>query len=137
MILIACGDRCWTDRTLIRRKLARLPRSIVVIEGEARGADTIARQEAERLGLRVIPVSAQWHQYGRAAGPIRNRAMLEKLFELTTAPDQRAVWAFHNDLGASRGTADMVRIAEHAGVRVEIFRESGAAPRAQEQSPRH
>lgn len=50
----------------------------VVIEGEARGADTIAREWAESRGITVEKYPADWKRYGKAAGPIRNKQMLEE-----------------------------------------------------------
>jgi len=80
-----------------------------VIEGEARGADTIAREEAERLGFKVLRFPAQWNTYGKAAGPIRNYEMLKQ-----GQPD--LIVAFHDDISSSKGTAHMLRCAEAAGV---------------------
>jgi hypothetical protein len=57
---------------------------------------------------------AQWHKYGRAAGPIRNQQMLAE-----GKPD--LVLAFHDDIDGSRGTKDMVNRARRAGVKVEVI----------------
>jgi hypothetical protein len=51
---------------------------------------------------------AQWKKHGRAAGPIRNQRMLDE-----GKPD--LVVAFPG----GRGTADMIRRAERAGVPVQ------------------
>ncbi len=69
---------------------------------------------AAGLGLSVQAYPAQWHQYGRAAGPLRNQEMLTD-----AKPD--LVLAFHRNLARSRGTADMVRRARAAGVPVRVF----------------
>ncbi len=60
------------------------------------------------LGYTVHPHPANWDQYHRAAGPLRNREMLKE------APD--IVLAFHDDLSQSKGTRDMVNQALKAGV---------------------
>jgi hypothetical protein len=85
----------------------------VVIEGEARGADTIAREEAEKLGLTVERYPADWARYGRAAGPIRNKQML-----VEGRPD--FVLAFSADIERSRGTRNMVDQAIKAGLTADI-----------------
>jgi hypothetical protein len=66
------------------------------------------------MGLPVESFPADWEQYGRAAGPIRNQQMLE------AKPDR--VFAFHEDLEHSKGTGDMVRRARKAGVPVEVIK---------------
>jgi YspA, cpYpsA-related SLOG family len=120
MVVVVCGSRCWTDRATIHRRLAQLPADSVVIQGEAAGADTVARDEAARIGLRVVPVPADWRRYGKRAGPIRNRRMLDMMLEMTTTPTQRLVIAFHDNLQRSTGTAHLVGLARRVGVRVEV-----------------
>lgn len=110
--LIVCGDRNWKDRGWIIQVLAAVRRNVgifAVIEGEARGADSLAFEVATQfLDLPVEPVPANWDKYGKGAGPIRNREMLI---------DHKAdgVLAFHMNLQKSKGTADMVRQALTAG----------------------
>lgn len=81
-----------------------------LISGGARGADSLAELWARS---RLIPIDlfpANWNRDGKAAGPIRNRRMLEE-----GRPD--LVVAFP---GGS-GTANMVRIATAAGVPVRLI----------------
>jgi len=85
--------------------------NFTVIEGEATGADTLARETAKLLDLPFEPYPAQWEKYGRAAGPIRNSQML-----LEGKPN--AVVAFHTNLAQSKGTANMVNQARKAGLPV-------------------
>ena len=87
-----------------------------VIEGEARGADYLARLAAEELGIRVLPFPAEWKKYGKRAGSIRNQRMLDE-------GKPNFVLAFHNDIGNSKGTRDMVKRARKAGILVEIISE--------------
>lgn len=91
--------------------IAKHGRPTLVIEGEARGADTMAAHWARTLGIEVAAFPANWDDHGRAAGPIRNKQMLDE-----GRPD--AVIAFSTDLANSRGTANMVRQARAAGVPV-------------------
>lgn len=116
--VLVCGDRNWSDETMIQLALSTLPSDTVVIEGEARGADRLARKVAERLGMTILPFPADWERYGRAAGPIRNQQMLDE-------GRPNIVFAFHDDLDHSRGTADMVRRAKKANVSVRIFAHPG------------
>ena len=115
--VLVCGDRNWTDLKAIQLRLNRLldetEEFITVVEGEARGADTLGRQAAEELGIKVEAYPADWQQYGRAAGPIRNQQMLDSGIDL--------VLAFHHNLDKSKGTADMVRRVRRAGIEVEVI----------------
>src|SRR5689334_18184632 len=99
--LLICGDRNWTDYNLIKDVLERIvwtneQRIEVVIQGAARGADTLARLAAMNLGVRCDSYPAQWAKYGRAAGPIRNREMLED-------GKPTHVLAFHDSIKTSLG----------------------------------
>ena len=98
MRVLICGDRDWVDRDLIHSWIEQLQEWGVdsIIEGEARGADTIAREEAEKLGIEVEKFPAEWNRFGRAAGPIRNRQMLDENPDL--------VLAFHDHIEFSKGT---------------------------------
>lgn len=114
--LLVCGERTWTDREAIRREMRKAPPGTVVIEGEARGADRLAKSVAVELGFEVMPFPADWNKYGKSAGPIRNHAML-----VLGKPHE--VWAFMAHPETSKGTANMVKQAKKAGVPVKEFRE--------------
>ena len=111
--VLVCGDREWTDLAPITRELKRC-RPAVVIHGGARGADTLAGTAARILKMQVEVFPADWERYGKAAGPMRNQQMLDE-----GKPD--LVLAFHEHLEKSKGTKDMIRRAEKAGVPFEIW----------------
>ena len=90
-----------------------LPLDTVIICGGASGADTIAATGAKRIGMKLEVFMADWVKYGRSAGPIRNKQMLDE-----GKPD--LVLAFY-DINKSKGTKHMVSIARAAGVRVKEF----------------
>ena len=115
MRILITGDRDYTDGRLIGEILEKYQAEgyDTIIEGEARGADKLSRIEAERLGMQVIPIPAQWIKYGKKAGPLRNMEMLEYKPNL--------VIAFHDDLQNSKGTKHMIRIAKEAGLPVKLI----------------
>jgi len=119
MRVLVCGDRNWRDMVAIERELKKLPQDTIIIHGAARGADTLAKFVAEKIGLKVINdgkgFPADWKRYGKGAGPIRNQQMLDE-----GKPD--LVLAFHENINESRGTKDMVNRARGVGVKVEIFK---------------
>jgi hypothetical protein len=80
---------------------------LVIIQGEARGADTLAKDWAIRNKVMTLSFPANWKQYGKSAGYRRNTQMLEE-----GKPD--IVIAFPG----GRGTEMMCEIAETAGITV-------------------
>jgi len=122
--MLVCGDRNWTNSYVGFAILDWIHHSVsvtTVIEGEARGADRMARDWARSRSIYVVKFPALWDIHGRAAGPIRNQQMLDE-----GRPD--FVVAFHDDLDASRGTAHMVRIATAAGLDVRCFTTTQSPP---------
>lgn len=111
MTLLVTGGRDYADRAAVARVLDAVHRKRPVAllrEGGAAGADQLAREWAADRGVPVDTMPADWAKHGRAAGPIRNRAMLAR----EPLPD--GVVAFPG----GRGTADMVAAARAAGVTV-------------------
>jgi hypothetical protein len=111
MRAIVCGSRDSVDRDGVFAGLdevhAKQPISLV-IEGGADGVDHFAFLWAAERKVGSLTVDADWNKYGKAAGPIRNRAMLDE------RPD--VVIAFIHNSGP--GTANMIRQAENSGVLV-------------------
>lgn len=117
MKVLACGDRNWTNVRAIRMAFdaESLKAGDVLIHGDCRGADHLASLVALERGMVEHGYPADWDQHGKKAGPIRNRQMLKE------HPDIALVLAFHDDLSQSKGTADMVRAATKAGIRVNVY----------------
>ena len=111
--IIFCGDRHWDDRPAIRQAMSLLHLNLdelLVIEGEADGADSIARDVArEVFDFEVMAFPADWKKHHKAAGPVRNRQMI-----VEGKPD--GVVAFHNNIKESKGTANMLRQASEHGI---------------------
>lgn len=113
MYVLICGDRHWSDHAMIEAELSTLAEGSIIIQGGAPGADDIADTVARALSLGSISYRADWDRYGRRAGPIRNREMLD------TNPQE--VWAFHDDIEHSKGTRDCVKEAKRRGIPVRVF----------------
>ncbi len=52
-------------------------RRIIFLSGGCRGADTLGERFAQENGLEIEKHPADWKRYGRAAGPKRNKEMIE------------------------------------------------------------
>lgn len=114
------GDRNWQDTYIVDLIIGGLEslmtfgaEELVIIEGEARGLDRIARTmaEARHRVTKVLQFPANWNKYRRAAGPLRNQQMLDE-------GKPHMVFAFHNDLPHSSGALDMCERALKVGIPV-------------------
>lgn len=84
---------------------------IIIVSGKARGADTLGEQFAKEMGFEVEEYPADWDEYGKAAGAIRNEQM---------ASNSEYLMAFWD--GKSRGTAHMIKTARRKGLEVRIIK---------------
>lgn len=118
--LLVAGSRLWRQRggiyAALDRILAEHPEGLVVIHGAAPGADSIAEAWAQERGIVSVAFPADWDRQGRAAGPLRNRAMIAE-----GHPD--AVAAF--PLPGSVGTEDTIALAREAGIPVIVHPPAG------------
>lgn len=132
--LLVTGGRDFTDGALVERVLFAVHRKhgiSTLIEGgqiskrgnDRWGADWLCRQWAEHNGIEVATFEADWRNvaaagavvklsrsgmpYNAAAGPARNKRMLDD-----GCPDAAVAFA------GGDGTADMVRRCEDVGVPV-------------------
>jgi len=116
--ILVCGGRNWADVGTIHNWLCAFNNSdewlqITLIQGDAAGADTIAKEMAKGWAWEIKSYPADWKRYGRAAGPIRNREMMEE------KPD--IVLAFHTNLKESKGTKDMVLLSIKEGIDTHLI----------------
>lgn len=105
MMILVAGDRYWTDVGAIRRELMYIKQfepSSVIVHGKCHlgGADIIAGDVANFIGLGVIEEPADWYAYGKRAGPLRNQLMIDRYH-----PEFALL--FHANIERSKGTKDM------------------------------
>lgn len=122
--VVFTGAREWTDERTVLEALTELPYGSRIIFGDNKhGLDEIVKRLAEtRFSSRLIidpPYVADWQKHGLGAGPRRNLAMLDEM------PDE--VWAFHDDLEASKGTRNCVTEAVKRKIPVRQFISRAAA----------
>ena len=115
MRVLVCGGRSFDDAHLLANYLEHIDQHSIdgitmIIEGGATGADELARVWARQNFIPIQTYKANWEANGKAAGPIRNQRMLD-----VGKPD--VVLA----MPGGSGTADMVRRAKNAGVRVIVL----------------
>lgn len=106
------GSREFADLDRVRRYIASLPSSIVVLSGGARGVDRCAVDAARSRGLRWLEYLADWDRDGRhLAGRIRNQRVAERCDRMV------AFWD-----GKSTGTQDAFTRAIALGRQVVVYR---------------
>lgn len=106
LVVLVCGGREYDDFEKVRGVLDALMPACIV-HGGSKGADELADRWAKARGINVIPFPADWRTFKKAAGPIRNTAMLE-----AAMPD--LVVAFPG----GKGTDDLVAKAIDADIPV-------------------
>ena len=116
-VVVAGGGRdlLWSPQQIAAALLARTSGQVVhgLLHGGARGADRAIGRAARQLGWPTEVLPADWRRHGRAAGPIRNRELLElavkRAVALTSAAAPVAVLVVAFPGGA--GTASLVQQA--------------------------
>jgi hypothetical protein len=106
MKVLVTGSRYWESGDIIREDL-RLLDPVYVIQGGASGADSFAHQWCKRNGRISVTYFADWEKHKKAAGPIRNKRMVEE-----SKPD--IVLAY----GTGNGTMHTKSVAEKLGIEV-------------------
>lgn len=114
--VIVCGGRNFGDKNLCFEMLNLYLgkyKNPEIVSGNTKGADSFGEEYAKEHGLKVTVFKPNWKQYGRAAGPIRNREML--LYALEESAVIIAFWD-----GQSKGTMNMIDQARKAGAIIHV-----------------
>lgn len=112
--VIVTGSRDWADEDGIWAALSRAVLDFHVthlVHGGAKGADRIAGEWAQRASVHVQVYRADWEQFGKGAGTLRNLQMLE------AHPDAMVVGF---PLPASKGTVHCLLAARKLGMPVWV-----------------
>lgn len=111
--VIIAGGRLFDDYIYLKESMDYLLQNIndeiIVVCGKARGADTLGEKYAKERGYVINYFPADWDKHGKAAGYIRNEEM---------AKNADALVAFWD--GKSRGTKNMIELANQYGLRVRV-----------------
>lgn len=110
MKTIIAGSRSINDITIVTKAIEESKFEITeIVCGEARGVDLCGANWALKNNIPIKYFPANWDQYHKAAGMIRNKEMGDYADALI------AVWD-----GKSRGTRNMIEYAKAKGLRVSI-----------------
>jgi len=112
--LAVVGSRDFDDYSKMREVLlpylAKHGTDLVIVSGGARGADSMAAWFAQESGIEADIYPADWEQFGRGAGYIRNKEIWDN------ADAGVAFWD-----GKSKGTAHSFKIAADQNKPIQII----------------
>lgn len=111
MRVIVAGSRGITDAQKVALAIEESGfNPSAIISGTARGVDQLGEDWAAQHNIPVERFPADWKQYGRAAGHIRNEVMAQNAEALV------ALWD-----GVSKGTKNMIALAKKYKLKVYIL----------------
>jgi hypothetical protein len=108
--LAVVGSRDFPDLDWVSYEVSQLLADTILISGGARGVDSVAEDAARAVGLTVRVYKPDWKKYGKGAGFIRNKQIVDDCDEL---------WAFWD--GRSKGTKHSIDLALKADKPVTIY----------------
>ena len=116
MRILITGSRRWSDRYIVESVIhfytVGMSEHITFVVGDCpTGVDSFISDIAARIpGTSVEEYKADWYEHGKAAGPIRNAAMV--------ASGANVCLAFI--FGESRGTRDCIKRAVDAKIKTIV-----------------
>lgn len=108
------GSRQFPSLDKVIAYVKGLPVETIIVSGGAIGVDLVAQKAAEARGMKVDIFMPDWTHQGRAAGPIRNRTIVENCDALV------AFWD-----GVSAGTKNSIDLAQNMRKPVTIIYPNG------------
>lgn len=90
---------------------------IEIISGCAKGADTLGMRYAAVTKIPCAKFPADWDKFGNRAGFIRN----EEMAKYSISDNSKGVLVAFWD-GKSKGTANMIKLAEKYGLETHVIR---------------
>lgn len=110
--VIIAGGRDFDDFRLLCKVCMHMLQNktnVEIVSGTANGADKLGEKFAEYMGYPIKRFPANWDEFGKAAGHIRNKEMAEY---------GDALIAFWD--GESKGTGGMIGEAEKRNLKVKV-----------------
>lgn len=108
MIIAVIGRRNFSDYKPPESTLAVLPEITKIVSGGAKGADSLAEIYADKYQLPLVVFKPDWQKYGRGAGIVRNREIIE-VADMVVA----------SGMDHSKGTASCLEFAKSKGMPIQ------------------
>lgn len=120
--IVVCGSRYMKDYEFLKASVEDVIKNenidydnLQIVTGHANGADYLGERFAAEKGIPFKIFPADWVKYGKIAGPIRNKHMVDYV---KTGPC--LVIAFESE--DSKGTRNMIKQSEQAKIKVHKFK---------------
>lgn len=112
--IIVCGGRHFENYALLCKTLAENFGNDIeeIVSGHCVGADTLGEKWAKEHGVACKIFPAEWKRYGKKAGPMRNKQMVDYVDGFA----KKAVVAFTSS--NSVGTRNTIALAKRKGISV-------------------
>ena len=114
--VIVAGGRDFNNYKLLSDTLYKLldnkqPSQVEIVSGTCRGADLLGEKWAKITDTKIKRFPADWDEYGKSAGFVRNKQM---------ANYSDALVAFWD--GKSKGTKNMIELAKRNNLSVRVIK---------------
>ena len=116
-LLVVTGGRDYKHEKRVHELLKRIDPEVVYVGDCPTGVDKFTRYWCDKSAVPFRVFEAQWDDFGKAAGPIRNKEMIEAAAQDVVKP---ILLAFPG----GRGTEDCVMHAKYYKIPVLRFEES-------------
>lgn len=108
---IIAGGRDFDGYNFLKENIDKLDITITeVVSGKCQGVDLFGEKYAKENEIKIKEFPANWKQFGKAAGPIRNGEMAKYADTLIAFWDQK-----------SKGTKSMIDLAKKNGLTVYVI----------------
>lgn len=109
MKIAVIGSRTFNDYNLLKKELDSFNIN-QIISGGAKGADSLAEKYAKSNEIKTLIFKPDWKRYGRGAGFIRNKLIIENCDYVIAFWDKK-----------SKGTKNSLGIAEKLKIGIKII----------------
>lgn len=114
VVAIIAGGRNIKSKSCLKKAIRKSKFKIRrVVCGMAKGIDLRGKRWADIRGIDVEKMPADWDQWGRAAGHIRNAEMADYLVQFKPDCALILIWD-----GQSKGSANMLKESRKRGIKV-------------------
>jgi hypothetical protein len=107
-----CGGRNYNDKLLLYKtldKFLNVRNDFIIINGDAAGADRLSTEWAKERNIKYELFPADWKTYKKAAGPIRNKQMIDSHIDLLIA------------FPGGNGTKNMIEQCKKRNIRILLL----------------
>ena len=115
--ILVCGGRHFADYDLLKETINGVIaesgwEDIEIVSGHCVGADRLGELYAEKHNASIKIFPAEWGKYGKRAGPMRNKQMIDYI----SGFEHKIVIAFVS--ANTKGTRNTITLAKKANIRV-------------------